>query len=383
MTLWLVFALMTAAAVFVVLWPLGRAGAAAQSGSDIAVYQDQMSEIERDRGAELIGEAEAAAARLEVSRRLLAAADADVERAGEVTSAPWRRRATALVALVLLPAGASALYLALGSPGLPAQPLEARRSAPDSQSIETLVARVEDHLTQKPDDSRGWQVVATVYGKLGRFSDAVKARRNLLRLMGANAERQADLGEALVAEANGVVTSEARTAFDTALRLEPNYPRALYFSGLSAEQDGRREAAAAIWQDLISRKTADADLADLAREGLSRVDPKAAAAATNTPAPASAASTPGPTAQDVAAAGQMSPEERTAMVRGMVERLAQKLDHDGSDVDSWLRLLRAYSVLGDRDKARAAAANARRALGSDPDKLLRLDELVKGLGLDG
>src|SRR5262245_52660898 len=114
MTLWLVFALMTAAAVFVVLWPLGRAGAAARSGSDIAVYQDQMSEIERDRGAELIGEAEAAAARLEVSRRLLAAADADVERAGEATSAPWRRRATALVALVLLPAGAFALYLTLG-----------------------------------------------------------------------------------------------------------------------------------------------------------------------------------------------------------------------------------------------------------------------------
>jgi cytochrome c-type biogenesis protein CcmH len=376
MTLWFVLALMTAAAVLVVLWPLGRAGAAAQSDSDIAVYQDQMSEIERDRGAEMIGEAEAAAARLEVSRRLLAAADAG--RAGEATPAPWRRRATALAALVLLPAGASALYLTLGSPGMPAQPLEARRSAPENQSIETLVARVEEHLAQHPEDGRGWQVVATVYGKLGRFSDAVTARRNLLRVMGASAERQADLGEALVAEANGVVTSDARSAFDAALRLEPNYPRALYFSGLSAEQDGRREAAAATWQDLISRAPADTAMVELAREGLSRVNPKAAAAG-----PAPAASTPGPTAQDVAAAGQMTPEERTAMVRGMVERLAQKLDRDGSDVDSWLRLLRAYSVLGDRDKARAAAANARRALASDPDKLHRLDELVKGLGLDG
>ena len=71
------------------------------------------------------------------------------------------------------------------------------------------------------------------------------------------------------------------------------------------------------------------------------------------------------------------------MMRGMVERLAERLKQDGSDVEGWLRLVRAYMVLGDKDKARAAAGDARRALASDPDKLRRVDELIKGLGLEG
>jgi cytochrome c-type biogenesis protein CcmH len=71
------------------------------------------------------------------------------------------------------------------------------------------------------------------------------------------------------------------------------------------------------------------------------------------------------------------------MVQGMVQRLAERLKSDGSDVDGWVRLVRAYLVLGERDKAQAAAGEARRALGQDSDKLRRLDEVVKGLGLEG
>src|SRR5690348_1524883 len=141
MMLWFVMALMTAAAIFAVLWPLSRRTPLA-SGSDVAVYRDQLDEIERDRAAGRIGEAEAEAARIEVSRRLLAATD--VAAAAPVTAVAWRRRAVALAALVLLPLGAAGLYLVLGSPGLSGQQLAARHDAPEEQrSIVELVGRIE------------------------------------------------------------------------------------------------------------------------------------------------------------------------------------------------------------------------------------------------
>src|SRR5690242_194332 len=104
MTLGIVFLLMTAAAVFAVLWPLSRRAPLA-GGSDLAVYRDQLEEIERDRAAGLIAEREAETARIEVSRRLIAAADAAAP--SRTVSSPWRRRFVALVALILLPTGAA------------------------------------------------------------------------------------------------------------------------------------------------------------------------------------------------------------------------------------------------------------------------------------
>jgi cytochrome c-type biogenesis protein CcmH len=379
MTLWFVMALMTAAAIFAVLWPLSRR-APLSAGSDVAVYRDQLDEIERDRAAGLIGDREAEAARLEVSRRLLAATDVTAPVPQE--SAGWRRRAVALIALLLLPLGAASLYLALGSPDLPGQPQAARREMPPEQrSIADLVGRVEAHLEANPEDGRGWEVIGPVYMRLGRYDDAVKARRNSLRLLGPAAVREADLGEALTGAANGIVTAEARAAFDRAVALDPEDFRAHYFSGLAAEQDGRPKDAADIWTKLLAGAPEDAAWIGFVRESLLRVDPNA-----SVPQPGPSQATPdasGPSAADVAAAGQMSPEQRETMVRGMVARLAERLKQDGSDVDGWLRLLRAYMVLGDKEQARASAADARRALEGNADGLRRLDEAIKGLGLEG
>lgn len=374
MTLWFVFALMTAVAIFAVLWPLAQRKPQ-PGGSDLAVYRDQLDEIERDHASGMIGEQEAAAARVEVSRRLIAAADAE-------TAAPaggdplWRRRATALFALVALPMFAGGLYVTLGSPDLPGQPQASRSAAPTGQdSVAELVARVEAHLENNPDDGRGWEVLAPVYARANRYADAVKARRNALRLLGANAEREAGLGEALTGAAGGVVTAEAKEAFERALGLDANEFRARYYLGLAAEQDGRRDDAVAIWKALLASVPADLPVADFLRQSLARVDPPAAAAA---PPPQR-----GPSAEDVAAAAELSPEQRTAMVRGMVERLADRLKQETTDVEGWLRLLRAYMVLGEPDKARDAAGDARRALAGEPDKLQRVNELVKRLGFDG
>src|SRR6185437_11865275 len=151
MALWFVFALMTAAAIFAVLWPLGRR-ATVRAGSDVAVYRDQLDEIARDRVAGLIGEPEAEAARVEVSRRLIAAADAaEAAKPAPESASLWRRRVIAVVGLVLLPVGATIIYLKLGSPQLPGEPLAARlRAVHENASIEALVSQVEARLERNP-----------------------------------------------------------------------------------------------------------------------------------------------------------------------------------------------------------------------------------------
>jgi cytochrome c-type biogenesis protein CcmH len=369
---------MTAAAIFAVLWPLGRR-TAVPGGSDIAVYRDQLDEVARDRAAGLIGEVEAEAAKVEVSRRLLAAADAADADTSASGSPLWRRRATALAGLLLLPIGAVTLYLALGSPQLPGQPLAERMSGvQQDRSIQNLVSRVEAHLERNPNDARGYEVVAPVYLRLGRFDDAVNARRKLLALSGETAERQADLGEALASAANGVITVEAKTAFERALTLDANDLKAKFFIGVAAEQDGDKPKAAAIWTAMLKGAPPDAPWAPLVRESLTRVG--AAPPAAVAPPIATA---PGPSAADVAAAGNMSEKDRGDMIRGMVARLADKLKDDGSDLEGWQRLLRAYMVLGERDKALAAAGDARKALANDPDKLRQIGVLIKSMGLEG
>lgn len=385
MTLWFVLALMTAAAIFAVLWPLSRRDQALRSGSDVAVYRDQLDEIRRDQTAGLIGDSEAAAAQVEVSRRLIAAADAEaaLPPAASATAVAWRRRAIAVVALVALPAGAIALYLAVGSPMLPGQPLASREPA-DRQTIAQMVAQVEAHLAKNPDEGRGWEVVAPIYLRMRRYEDAVKARRMALALNGETAERHAGLGEALTAAANGIVTAEALAAFKAAVALDAEHHKARFFLGLAAEQDGRATEAVAIWRALLDEAPPDAPWAQFIRAELTRVAGAPSGGPSGGPsgAPSSGPSS-GPSEDQVAAAKDLPPEQRIAMIKGMVERLAERLGKDGSDIEGWLRLVRSYMVLGERERARAAAGEARRALAAEPEQLKRIDELVKGLGLDG
>jgi cytochrome c-type biogenesis protein CcmH len=384
MMLWFALALMTAAAIFAVLWPLALRTSQLRSGSDVAVYRDQLDEIERDRAAGLIEDNEAAGAQVEVSRRLIAAVDAQAAPGGAPTiaastpatttlAATWRRRAVAIVALVALPIGAAGFYLAVGSPLLPDQPLAQRLAAArNTQSIDGLIARVETHLEQNPDDGRGWEVIAPIYSRLGRLEDAVTARRNALRLNGDTAERVVALGEALVLAANGVVTAEAKAAFEKAVALDGSDAQARYFLGLAAEQDGKLAQAAEIWRALLATAPPDARWREFLQRALARVDGGAGRAA-----PA------GPSEEQIAASSDMSADQRSTMIRGMVARLAERLQNDGTDIEGWMRLVRSYMVLGQPDKARAAVADARRALAGDAAKLRRLDELIKELKLEG
>jgi cytochrome c-type biogenesis protein CcmH len=367
MTLWFVFALMTAAAIFAVLWPLSRGGRPQSEGSEAAVYRDQLAEIDRDAAAGLIGPSEAEAARVEISRRLLAAADG--QRDPPVASNTRLRRSAAIMALVGLPVVAVAIYLPLGSPRLSDFPLAERTRTPDAtQPLDNLVAQVEAHLEKNPTDGRGWNVLAPVLARLGRYDQAVSAYRNSITYNGDSSERRADLGEALAAAAGGVVTSEAKAEFERAVALNADEVKASYFLGLAAEQDGRGNEASSIWRGMLAKAPPDAPWRPLVEAALARVGGVSAPALPD---------------DAVAAAKDMNEADRGAMIRGMVERLAVRLKQNGDDVEGWLRLVRAYMVMGDRDKARGALIDARQAVANDAERLRQLNEGLKDLGLDG
>jgi cytochrome c-type biogenesis protein CcmH len=367
MTLWFVFALMTAAAIFAVLWPLGRRGRPQNDGSETTVYRDQLSEVDRDLAAGLIGSSEADAARVEISRRLLASADD--RRDPPAASSPRLRRFAAILALVGLPIIALAVYLPLGAPRLGDFPLAQRTRAPDAtQSLDNLVAQVEAHLEKNPADGRGWVVLAPVLARLGRFDDAVRAYRNSITYNGDSADRRADLGEALAGAAGGVVTSEARAEFERAIAMNADEIKASYFLGLAAEQDGRSAEAASIWRSILEKAPVDAPWRPLVQAALNRVGGSGA---------------PALSGDAMAAAKDMNEADRGAMIRGMVDRLASRLKQNGDDVEGWLRLVRAYMVMGDRDKAKSALMDARQAVANDAERLRQLNEGLKDLGLDG
>jgi cytochrome c-type biogenesis protein CcmH len=367
MTLWFVFALMTVAAIFAVLWPLSRSSAPQPGGNEAAVYKDQLAEIDRDVAAGLIGAAEAEAARVEIGRRLLAAVDGDNDRPARANLG--LRRASAVVALLALPIAAVTFYLSLGSPRLGDFPLASRtRTVDANQPLDNMVAQVEAHLEKNPTDGRGWTVLAPVLARLGRYDDAVRAYRNSITYAGDSAERRADLGEVLAGAAGGVVTAEAKAEFERAVAQNADDPKAGYFLGLAAEQDGRPKDAASIWRGMLAKAPTDAPWRPLLQAALARV---------GGPAP------PALSSDAMAAAKDMSEDDRGAMIRGMVDRLATRLKQNGDDVEGWLRLLRAYMVMGERDKAASALGDARQAVANDADRLRQLNEGARNLGLDG
>lgn len=351
MLFWILAALMTGAAVMAVLVPLARRTAAAEdvASHDRAVYRDQLAELERERAEGLIGAAEAEAARAEIARRLLAAAGPTQRTTG---GSPTRRRAAALAGLVGIPAVAFALYLGQGAPGLPGQPLQARLQAPGTERVDLLVARVEDHLGKNPEDGQGWEVLAPVYMRLGRPGDAAKAYRNAIRILGSSAEREAGLGEAIAMLEGGIVTKEAREAFERARAADPAAPKPRFFLALAREQAGDTRQAAADWRALLADSPPEAPWRPAVEAAVARLEGAAPAAA------------PGPSQEDVAAAAEMSTGDRGAMVEAMVGRLAERLKQQPQDVEGWLRLMRAYTVLGRGGEASAAAQTA---MASVPD----------------
>ncbi len=158
----------------------------------------------------------------------------------------------------------------------------------------------------------------------------------------------------------GVVTAEAKAGFERALALGPGHPKAGYFMGIAAEQDGKPEEARAMWTRLVESAPAGAPWIGLVQSEIARLGGSPAA-----PAPAAAAPAAPPD------------------IRAMVDGLAARLAADGSDFEGWMRLLRSYAVLGEAAKAREAATAVRQRFAAESDKISRLDGLLKELGIGG
>ena len=369
MLLWVIIAFLTAGAILAVLVPLSRASAADDADARSArVYRDQLKELDRDKADGRISAGEADAARAEIARRLIAAdskARARSERSdndGGVAA----RRLIAVLALLGIPILALSLYLWLGSPTLPGAPLAARLSAPIApDDIETMIAKVEEHLVRQPEDGRGWDVIAPIFLRIGRLEEAKQAYRNAIRLLGPSVARQTGLAESIFASEGGIVTADARTAFEAAHALDSGAPAPRFYLALAAEQEGKKAAAAAAWRALLADTSSESPWREPIEQALARV--------------ASDQSPPGPSEQQIAAAAEMNATDREAMVEDMVNRLAARLKDQPQDVEGWLRLIRSYVVLG---RTEAAAEAARAALGgvaaADRSKI---EALIADLGV--
>jgi cytochrome c-type biogenesis protein CcmH len=362
---------LAAAVSLSVLVPLyrGRAGTRRMAEQEVSVYRDQLDEVEGDLDRGVIAPAEAEAARTEIARRLIKA-DAARGQAAALSAGDTPRRIAATGAIVALPVIALALYVALGSPEMPDAPLAARHTAPpETQDMAVLVARVEQHLAANPDDARGWQVLAPVYVRLGQDDKAANAFGNIVRIVGSNVETEGDLGEAIVRANRGQVTADAKAAFGRALSDDPKDVRSRFYLALGEGQAGRTEGAVASIRVLIAEAPEGAAWVGGMRQVLAELEA------------GSGAMQPGPTAADVEAAGTMAPEDRAAMIEGMVAQLAERLESEPGDAEGWARLVRSYMVLGRPDDARAALDEARTALAGAADKIALVEQEARATGL--
>jgi len=373
MLFWIAAALLTLAASLAVILPLaGRSRADSAAAHDIEVYRDQLKELERDAARGLIGAAEAEEARAEIGRRILRAASGQ----GAAPAASARRgRLIGAAAVLSVPVIAWAVYASVGSPALPGQPLSARlEKNPAESTLEELVARAEGHLASNPEDGRGWDVLAPIYLRGGRFADSATAYRNAIRLLGETSDRLAGLGEALAGDAGGLVTAEARDIFERAGKLGPDNPKPPFFLASALAQEGRLKEAADAWRDMLARLPADSPWRGATQEAIDEADRRMAAAE----APAGA---PGPTQDEVEAAALMQPGDRAAMIESMVSGLDARLKENPNDPEGWMRLVRSYVILGKTDQARDALARGVKVMGGDSEDGKRLTALAASLGL--
>jgi cytochrome c-type biogenesis protein CcmH len=396
MGLWLALGFMTVIAVGLAVAPLVRRAQAAASRRDydLRVYRAQLAELARERERGLLGEPEAEAARLEVERRMLAADAADRERR-QRSAARGRHWAIAIALLVGLPAMAAGLYAHLGSPQQPSAPFAGRaeeraqvaaRQQDSLPSVETLIARLEAQVASNPDDLGISLRLGRAYALAGRFEESAAAYRQAISRHQDVAELHSALGEALVMASDGMVGPEARGAFERALALHPDDARARFYGGLAMLQRGERQDALDTWIGLVEDAPADAPwLPDLRQRTAALaedlgLDPERALPASRpagTAATADGASVArGPNAEQMRAMEAMSPEERTTLIRGMVDGLAARLEQQPDDVEGWRMLGRSFAALG--EPARSAEAY-RQAASRLPDDLAAQVEYAEAL----
>ncbi|MDX2233571.1 MAG: c-type cytochrome biogenesis protein CcmI [Hyphomonadaceae bacterium] len=373
----IVFALLITAAV---AWALARPLLAAveapadAAAFNTAVYRDQLEEVERDVARGVLGAPEAAAARTEIERRILAAAKGAPapEAAAAVARAP--KNAAVLVAAAVA-AAAGGLYLALGDPAAPDQPLRAR--APGGPVVaggdamhgqmDDLVRQLDAKLKENPDDPTGWALMARSLARLDRPADAIAAYERAITLTeGRDGALMAEYAEMRVIANGGVVDRDAEAIFARMLREQPGAPQGRYYLALAKAQRGDRAGALADWRALLADTPPDAPWRASLEQQI--------ADASGAPAPR------GPDADAVKAAEAMSPAERGAMIDAMVNQLAERLKTNPDDLAGWRRLARAYDVQGRAADSARAHERVLALAPNDPEALWALGLFAQAQG---
>ena len=386
MLLFIALGAMTVAALALVAVPLLRRqrAVAPRAGYDVEVYRDQLRELDVDLERGVISAEERDGARLEIERRLLAAAPA--EDAPEASAPDTARLITAFAVVVALPLVAGSLYLWLGAPGVVDQPIAARErpAAPPATAmpeggmpdVEQMVAGLAERLKAQPDDVDGWLMLGRSYSVLERYDEAVVALKHAEMLAKGDPNVTAMLGEFQVFAAGGTVTPEAMARFEDSLARDAAQPAARFYMALAKLQGGDARGALDAWAALLRESDPTAPWLPVLRQRIdetaARLGVDVAGLAPAAPAAPAAPSVPapGPSAEDMAAAAEMSADDRGEMIRGMVARLAERLEDEPGDLEGWLRLGRSYGVLDEPRKARDAYAQAA-ALAPDEPAVLQ------------
>jgi cytochrome c-type biogenesis protein CcmH len=395
MLLWISFALLAAAVATLLLRSPPTLIQTAAGDADLAVYRDQLGELEADASRGLID-----TARTEIARRILKRAADPSTMAPNATGAQAER--VLLIGAAALPVVSLALYLVVGSPTLPGRPLADRLAEPaDRASPTDLIAKVEQRLRERPDDGQGWSVIAPIYLSQGRAVEAAEAFGRAIKLDGETPDRLAGLAKSNVLANNGIVNEPARAAYQRLAAVDPARVEARYWLGVYEEQNGRPEAAAEAYRAILAGGPADAPWRKPIEERLKAVTeqksgpsvPGPAAANSSPPsgmaapvlAPASGTGTgdkAGPTpAEFVAAAKTLQREMRELMIGRMVSKARDALKQNPKDVSAWSRVVTGHMALGKPADAEATLKDARAGLVGDPAALAEFDALAKSLGL--
>ena len=395
MLFWIV-SLAFAAAVSAALLRAYFRGGGGAGNADLQVYRDQLAEVDRDAARGVIDAGEAERVRIEISRRIL-----EADRAGGAAKA--HGRGGLLVPALLIGAavaGAAGLYLHLGAPGYPDLPIEDRIARaevfkadrpsqveaeaqttlppapePDAAYAE-LIGRLRAAVADNPDDPMGQRLLARNEAGLGNYAAAAEAQRKLIELLGAEATASdyATLADIYVLATAGYVSPEAEAALNAALERDPRNGTARFYTGLMWAQTGRPDLAFGFWQSLLEEGPEDAPWIDPIRAQIGLV---ARAAGVDYTPPAAT----GPDAADIAAASEMSAEDRQAMIRGMVEGLAERLATEGGPAEDWARLISSLTVLGEAERASAMWDDAQRVFADHPEALATIRAAAVQAGL--
>lgn len=349
-----------------------RRGDEPAAAYDLRVYREQLSGVDRDLARGVIGEADAERVRTEISRRILAA-DEQMKKGGS-GAGPSRTVSivTIPVVMLIITGGAMAMYHRIGAVGLPDMPLtarlelaeEVRANRPSQSAAEelatppqaaqldenyaSLLKQLRETVSARPDDLQGQMLLAQHETNSGNFKDGYSAQQRVIELSGdaATAEHYADFAEMMILAAGGYVSPEAEQALAEALKRDPHHGPARYYWGQMLVQTGRPDLAYRIWVETLREAPAGAPWAGAIRD---QIDELAFRAGVFNAPDLSAPS--GPSREDMAAAAEMSPEERQQMIQGMVDQLSDRLATEGGAPEEWARLIAALGVLGQGQRA--------------------------------